>query len=66
MTKEDLIAIRTFFPEWGKSHEMLVDISLDRNTTFHLTWELEEFKKYMNSWKLPKILDYIKEETKYV
>ena len=48
---------------YGRSHEMLVDINLDRNTTFHLTWELEEFKKNMNSWKLPKILDYIKEET---
>ena len=45
---------------YGKSHDMPVDISLDRNITFHLTWELEAFKTYMNSWRLPQILDRIK------
>ncbi len=47
---------------YGRSHEMPVDINLDRNITFHLTWELEEFKRNMNSWKMPEILDYIKED----
>tara|TARA_R100000152_G_C6775767_1_gene204393 strand:+ start:210 stop:1526 length:1317 start_codon:yes stop_codon:yes gene_type:complete len=48
---------------YDKSTHMSEKMSLDRNITFHLTWELEQFKRNINSWKLPKILDYIKNQT---
>jgi hypothetical protein len=44
---------------YDKSHNMSVDFDTNKNITFHLTWELEEFKTYMNSWKMPHILDLI-------
>ena len=44
---------------YGRSQEMPVNIGLDKNITFHLTWELEDFKKNMNSWRLPAILDHL-------
>tara|TARA_R100000008_G_scaffold86229_1_gene78468 strand:- start:2228 stop:2962 length:735 start_codon:yes stop_codon:yes gene_type:complete len=44
---------------YNKSHKMPVQIDMNSNISFHLTWELEEFKAYGNSWKMPHILDYI-------
>ena len=44
---------------YNKSHKMPVQIDMNKNISFHLTWELEEFKAYGNSWKMPHILDYI-------
>jgi len=44
---------------YEKSENMLTELVPNRNITFHLTWELEQFKKHRHNWKLPKILDNI-------
>lgn len=44
---------------YERSCNMKEDFDFNKNVTFHLTWELEEYKTKIREWNLPNVLDRV-------